>query len=261
MKKPPWPWHLHVFINKEELSQSRTLHKPGKWICHGRSVEIPQWQIMVHKFKTSMWIFKCGLYDRFYLESAGCHSGCSRWSPDAFPCIDSIGQGRGLDPLQWDCSVLIQKWTWKLKVFAFYGQTSAKGAKRISEGIAKSTCEDSYRIGVDVVHGGRGQIILKISSSPISCDSLKSLFPEVRYKSPLSLLLQVLLALTPFEIIRLFLCFPFIHVLGYFWITCLVEISIQSLNHCAIHARITLMVSQSNAASKPRCITSFYLEG
>lgn len=53
--------------------------------------------------------------------------------------------------------------------------------------------------------------------------------------------------------------FPFIRVLGYFWITCLVEISVRSLIHCAVHPRITLVVSQSNATSKPRCITSCYL--
>ena len=99
-----------------------------------------------------------------------------------------------------------------MKVFDFCGQTSAKGAIKVSKGIAKSTCEDSYRTGVDIVHEG-ARSFFEIPSRSISYDSLRSLLPKVRYKSLISLLLQVLLALTP-SLKQADTSFPFIHGLG-----------------------------------------------
>lgn len=71
----------------------------------------------------------------------------------------------------------------------------AEVAVQVSKGITKSTCEDPYRIEVDIVHGGMSQRIFGVSSKIILYDSLRNLLPEVRYKCPISLLLQVLLEL------------------------------------------------------------------
>lgn len=67
-------------------------------------------------------------------------------------------------------------------MFDFSGQTSAKGAIEVSKGIAK--CEDSDRIEVGIVLGGRGRSLFEITSSPISYDSLKGPLPKVTDKTP-----------------------------------------------------------------------------
>jgi len=79
-------------------------------------------------------------------------------------------------------------------VFDFYGQTFVKRAIQVSERIAKSNCEDSYRTGADIVHGGRGQIIFWNPFQPCSLWFLEKFVTWSKIQVPISLLLQVLLA-------------------------------------------------------------------